>query len=271
MNNKNLFLCFVLALVISVVLAGCSSASGENAGKNDTGKTDSQAWNDPSKPEDQTWGDPENYESQSWSDPENYDDQDWRDTENPGTEAADLDESDHAGMYRHEIDGIVFYTEHDLEQWIVRKDEPYYPQFNLEQMAKDLFTGKQSFGRETIPEEWIYSFDGETVIALSDPYTTNFALAYTLNNADFDGHTSLQAKPGVYPYLANGTTYVYDLGKGTDDEEYYKPYYFLNGSYHCTDYEMLEIALYAAEKWADGEHYDFENFENSARIWVYRH
>ena len=35
--------------------------------------------------------------------------------------------------------------------------------------------------------------------------------------------------------------------------------------------EMLEIALYACEKWADGEHYDFENFENSARIWVYRH
>lgn len=178
---------------------------------------------------------------------------------------------DETGKYRHEIDGIVFYTEHDLEQWIDRRDEPFYPQFNLEQMAKDLFTGKQIFGGDRIPEEWIDSFDGDTVIALKDPYHNNSAIVYTLDNADFDGHTWLQAKPGVYPYLANGRTYVYDLGKGTGDEEYYKPYYFLNGTYHCTDYAMLEIALYACEKWANGEYYDFENFDQSARIWVYRH
>ncbi|MBQ1649360.1 MAG: hypothetical protein II047_13025 [Bacteroidales bacterium] len=251
MNNKNLFLCFVLALVISVVLAGCSSASGENAGKNDTGKTDSQAWNDPSKPEDQTWGDPENYESQSWSDPENYDDQDWRDPENPGTEAADPGESDHAGMYRHEIDGIVFYTEHDVAQWIGHQDGLGMT-FNLEQMAKDIFG-----------DEGTESWDGIVMLPVA-PSTFEF------DNADMSGSTYLQAKNGVYPFIVTGQVIVYDMGYG-DGSEYYKPYYFINGSYHCTDYEMIEIALYAFEKWANGERYQFENFSSSTRFMVIVH
>ena len=181
---------------------------------------------------------------------------------------------DETGRYRHEIDGIVFYTEHDLEQWIGHKDGLGLT-FDLQQMAKDLFVGKQVFGGDTIQEDWIKSFNGDTFVAYRDPYNIDnngYIIQYSLNNADLqEGHTSLQAKPGVYPYLAIGSTYVYDLGNGTGNEEYYKPYYFLNDSYHCTDYEMLEITLYACEQWVNGEHYDFENFNVSNRIWVYRH
>lgn len=256
--KKHILLVIMLILMLCLALTGCAHKSSSAAAS--TGAPVQQGNQPETVPAEQTLNNqPEDTEQtqQTTSKPE-------------APETAKIpNQPDETGKYRHEIDGIVFYTEHDLEQWIDRSG--YDPQFDLEQMAKDLFIGKQIFGGETIPEEWIYSFDGETIIALSDPYTTNFALAYTLDNADFDGHTSLQAKSGVYPFLANGRTYVYDLGKGTGNEEFYKPYYFLNGSYHCTDYEMLEIALYACEKWADGEHYDFENFENSARIWVYRH
>lgn len=47
----------------------------------------------------------------------------------------------------------------------------------------------------------------------------------------------------------------------------------LLSSSYCTDYEMIEIALYACEKWAEGpgsrgEYYQFENFNSSSRIYI---
>ncbi len=251
MKNMKLFISLVLAVVICVVMAGCASRPTQGEGWNDPNKPDEQEWSDPNSPDNQDWSDPDGYGNQDWSDPENYDDQDWRDPENPGTEPADPGESDHTGMYRHEVDGVVFYTEHDLEQWIVRRDERFYPQFDLAQMTRDIFGDDQT-------DSW----DGTAIF----PYGSTVS-SLEFNNADMSGSTSLQAKSGVYPFILTGRTVVYDMGYG-DGSEYYKPYYFINGSYHCTDYELMEIALYAFERWSHGESYLFENFLNSTRIMV---
>ena len=252
MKNMKLFISLVLVAIICVVMAGCGSRpSSGNEGWNDPNKPANQEWNDPENPDDQSWSDPDDYENQDWNDPENYEDQDWRDPENPGTETTDPGESEHTGMYRHEIDGIVFYTEHDVEQWIGHQDG-LGKTFDLEQMAKDIFG-----------DEGTESWDGIVMLSVA-PSTFEF------DNADMSGSTSLQAKNGVYPFIVTGQVIVYDMGYG-DGSEYYKPYYFINGSYHCTDYELIEIALYAFERWADGEYYQFENFSNSARIMVVNH
>ena len=229
---------------------------------NDQDKPNDQEWSDPDGYEDQDWTDPENYEDQNWTDPENYEDQDWTDTENyedqdwidpeyyPGEDLEPVDEPDHTGTYRHEIDGIVFYTEHDVEQWIVRKDEPYYPQFNLDQMVKDIFGDDVTTGENSarIPVH------GNTMLII-------------LENSDMSGsRTRLQAQDGFYPAFQTEATAMYDLGDGSAD--YYKPFYFINGSYHCTDYEMIEIAVYACERWAAGEYYFFENFNGSSRLYI---
>lgn len=259
MKNSKRVLCFVLVLVISLVLVGCgSSTSSENAGKNDTGKGDNQAWNDPSKPEDQTWSDPENYESQAWSDPENYDDQEWRDPENPGTETTEPDESDHAGMYRHEIDGIVFYTEHDVERWIGHQDGLGMT-FDLEQMVKDIFGDENTL-----------KANEATIIPLKDyeaAFMFNGSVVYlALYNRNLNGQTRMQAQEGFIPAIGVESTDIFDLGDGS--AEYYKPYYFINGSYYCTEYEMIEIIVYACERWARGEYYLFENFNGSTRLYI---
>ena len=250
MKNRNLFLCLVLVLVISVVLAGCSSTSSESSGRNDTGNAGSQAWNDPSTPQDQTWNDPENYESQAWSDSENYDDQDWRDTENPSTEAADLDESDHAGMYRHEIDGIVFYTEHDVAQWITILDNGRHV-FDLGRMAIDLF-GEDAMGG-----------NGNIVF-----YGGRYG---GFGNTDLNGGSSNYPGRSYHPYFGSTVDTVYDMEYDAENENNY-PYFFSDdvNKRQSTTYEMLEIALYACEMWANDETYNyaFENFEGSQRLMV---
>ena len=211
------------------MLAGCS---GRSSSKNEG------------------WSDPENYEDQDWNDPENYEDQDWSDPENPDAETTDPGESDHTGTYRHEIDGIVFYTEHDVEQWIVRKNEPYYPQFNLEQMVKDLF-GDEALSGNNVAR--VVSYNGNSI-------------SLSFINANMNGENKLQAKDGYYPLIQTEGTVIYDLGDGSKD--YYKPYYFINGTYLCTDYEMIEIALYTCERWIAGEYYFFENFNSSSRLYI---
>lgn len=252
MKKRNMFLCLVLVLFICIVMAGCSSTSSESVGRNDTGKADNQAWNDPSKPEDQTWSDPENYESQSWSDPENPNDQDWRDTENPGTEATNTGESDHTGTYRHEIDGIVFYTEHDLEQWITRIPGGRRV-FDLDRMVKDIF-GEDAMGGNG------YAFYGNG--------------HFHLYNIDLNGNSSDNPKDGYYPCIQVDTLSIYDSGYGAGDEYYLPAYFFSSDSnkFFATEYEMLEIALYACEMWAneDTHYYAFENFEESQRFVVVR-
>lgn len=254
MKNMKLFISLVLVVIVCVVMAGCGSRpSSGNEGWNDPNKPANQEWSDPENPNDQSWSDPDDYENQDWNDPENYEDQDWRDPENPGTETTDPSETEHTGTYRHEIDGIVFYTEHDVEQWIGHQDG-LGKTFDLEQMAKDIFGTSET-------DSW----DATSIFPINGVTTS-----LEFNNVDSSGSTHLQAKEGVHPYIIIESMMVYDMGNG-DGSEYYKPYYFINGSYHCTDYELIEITLYAFERWADGEYYRFENFSNSARIMVVNH
>ena len=251
MKKMKLFISLILVIIIFVVTAGCASRPAQGDGWKDPNKPSDQEWSDPNKPGDQEWSDPEKPNDQEWSDPEKPVDQEWRDPENPGTEPVNPGEPDHTGMYKHEIDGIVFYTEHDVEQWIVRRDERFYPQFDLAQMTKDIFGDDQT-------DSW----DATAIF----PYGSTIS-SLEFDNADMSGSTSLQAKSGVYPYILIESTVVYDMGYG-DGSEYYKPYYFINGSYHCTDYELMEIALYAFERWSSGDYYMFENFSGSSRIMV---
>lgn len=162
------------------------------------------------------------------------------------------------GKYRHEIDGVVFYTEHDVEQWIERRDEKFYPKIYLDRMVKDLFG------------DYAEGFRGQAVVPLGDPYHDTHAMAFVFGNAGFDGIPELQAKEGVYPYLLVDSTKVYDMGYGAE-EEYYKPYYFFDDSYQCTEYEMIEMFLFECERWLNGDEkaFSFDIFKNTKRIVVY--
>lgn len=251
MKNMKLFISLVLVVIVCVVMAGCGSRpSSGNEGWNDPNKPANQEWSDPENPDDQSWSDPDDYENQDWNDPENYEDQDWRDPENPGTETTDPGESEHTGTYKHEIDGIVFYTEHDVEQWISHQDG-LGKTFNLEQMVKDLF-GDEALSGNNVAR--VISYNGNSI-------------SLSFYNANMNGETELQAKDGFYPLIQTEGTVIYDLGDGSSD--YYKPYYFINGTYYCTDYEMIEIALYTCERWIAGEPYFFENFNSSSRLLIY--
>lgn len=237
----------VLTTVICVVLVGCADRSTNN--------TRTEGWNDPNSPESQELTDQDGYDDQSWDNPEDYDNQDWDDADNyEDQEWSDLEGSDHTGMYRHEIDGIEFYTEHDVEQWIDHQDGLGMT-FDLEQMVKDIF------GDEAI--------SGNNVAKFTIP--TDIPVSLTFLNINFKGQSDLQAKDGYYPAIQAPGTVICDRGDGS--EEYYKPFYFINGTYYCTDYEMIEIALYACEKWAKGpgshgEYYSFEDFNSSSRIYI---
>ena len=246
-----LFISFVLAVVLCVAMVGCASRPTNGEGWNDPNKPDEQEWSDPNKPEDQDWSDPDGYDDQDWRDPENYDDQDWRDPEMPWTEPIGPSEPDHTGTYRHEIDGIVFYTEHDLEQWITRIDGGRRI-FDLDRMVKDIF-GEDAMG--------------------GNGYATFYGNHhFHLYNSDLSGNGSDNPTAGYYPCIIVDSSSIYDTGHGAGDEYYLPAYFFSNDSdkYFATEYEMLEIALYACEMWAKDEtsDYSFENFAGSQRLMV---
>jgi len=260
MKNMKLYISIILAVIIFVVTTGCASRPAQGEGWKDPNKPDDQEWSDPNKPDDQEWRDPSKPDDQEWSDPEKPDDQgwrdlgepgdqEWRDPEKPWTEVIEPSEPDHTGMYKHEIDGIVFYTEHDVEQWIGHQDGLGMT-FNLEQMVKDLF-GDEALSGNNVAR--VVSYNGSSI-------------SLSFYNANMDGTTELQAKDGFYPLIQTEGTVIYDLGDGSP--EYYKPYYFINGTYYCTDYEMIEIALYTCERWIAGEYYFWENFNSSSRLYI---
>lgn len=250
MKNMKLLISLVLVVIVCVVMAGCGShPSSGNEGWNDPNKPANQEWSDPENPDDQSWSDPDDYEDQDWDDPENYEDQDWRDPENPGTVTTDPDESEHTGNYRHEIDGIVFYTEHDVEQWIDRSGND--PVFHLEQMVADIF------GSGTT------SWDGTAMVPAFGAIAS-----FEITNQSTDGGTSRLADNNHYPIINMGGCAIYDLGPATGDSEYYKPLYYFYDSNHTTEYEMIEISLYLCEKWVSDEYYYFEDFTSSSRFMV---
>ncbi len=235
------YISLTLSILLCALLAGCTGGSFIGGA----------GWNDPENYEDQEWSDPENYKDQDWRDPDDYEDQEWRDPSDPGGGTADPDGSEPAGGYRHEIDGIVFYTQYDVEQWIDRRQEAYYPQFDLNQMVIDIF------GDEAWSESYAAWF----------PFY-EFTPFFEMRNSDMTGsHHQMQAKDGYHPYIQIETVVIYDMGDGS--EEYYKPYYFINGTYYCTDYQLIEIAAYACERWAAGEYYLFENFRGSDRLLIF--
>ena len=200
MKNMKLFISLMLAVIIFVVTTGCASRPAQGEGWKDPNMPEDQEWSDPNKPSDQEWNDPEKPEEQEWRDPENPEEQEWRDPENPGAEPANSDDPDHTGMYKHEIDGIVFYTEHDVEQWIGHQDGLGMT-FNLEQMVKDLF------GDEAL--------SGNNVAKFVLP--NGNALNLSFYNANMDGTTELQAKDGFYPLIQTEGTVIYDLGDGSPE------------------------------------------------------
>ena len=262
MKQTKLFIICVLVLSLCLNFAACGEDDPDVAGndwEDPAGSTGSD-WEDPGKSE---WEDPANTTNSGsdWEDPGKTD---WGDLGKTDWEdPAQRSQPDENGMYRHEIDGVVFYTEHDLEQWIDRSADD--PHFNLEQMAIDLFG------------EGVQEARGSAFVPVLDQNGAfvrwRFALEFGNVNLT-TGESSSQAKDGFYPYIGIGSTFVYDTGAGAGDE-YYKPYYYLNDySRDCTDYEMLEIALYAFEKWAKDETYLFENFVNvkpDQRIMVVNH
>ena len=246
MKNMKLFISLVLAVVLCVAMVGCASRPTNGEGWNDPNKPDEQEWSDPNSPDSQDWSDPNNPDNQDWSDPENYDDQDWRDPENPWTEPI----PDHTGTYRHEIDGIVFYTEHDLNQWITILDNGRHV-FDLDGMVKDIF-GENAMG-------------GNGNIVFYGGHYAGFG------NTDLNGGMSNYPGRGYYSYFSSSVDFIYDMGYDAEDENNY-PYFFSEDVEKrlSTEYEMLEIALYACEMWANDETYNyaFENFEGSQRLMV---
>ena len=109
-----------------------------------------------------------------------------------------------------------------------------------------------------------------TIIPLKDyeaAFMFNGSVEYlALYNRNLNGQTRMQAQEGFIPAIGVESTDIFDLGDGS--VEYYKPYYFINGSYYCTEYEMIEIIVYACERWARGEYYLFENFNGSTRLYI---
>lgn len=125
----------------------------------------------------------------------------------------------------------------------------YIQSFNFEQMAKDIFGDK-------------VDDSGPAFVIL------NIAPGYLeYGNSDLYNSTAFQAKEGYYPYFSSPTNTIFDMGPG-NEKEYYMPYYFINDSYYCTDYELLEISLYACEAWARGDYYAFETFAPSMRFMI---
>ena len=158
---------------------------------------------------------------------------------------------DETGRYRHEIDGIVFYTEHDVEQWITRI-EGGRRIFDLDKMVKDILG------------EDAYAGNGRA-------WWNNGHSTFAFGNANhLTGSTNDYPLEGYSPYISiNTTDFLYDLGNG--EKEYYLPVYFFSNEpskKQATDYELIEIALYACEMWAKEEtrDYNFENFAGSERI-----
>ena len=264
MKKMKLFISLILVIIIFIVTTGCSSSSAQGEGWKDQNKPgnqewsdpnspDDQEWSDPNKPDDQEWKDPEKPGDQEWSDPEKPDDQEWRDPENPGTEPVDPGASDQTGTYKHEIGGIVFYTEHDVEQWIDRSN-PNLPNFDLNQMVKDIF------GDEAI--------SGNNIAKI--PYYGRTKTLDIKNRDTTGNYSDWYAGNGYYPCIQIDNTVICDMGDGSSD--YFKPRYRINGSDYTTEYEMIEIALYACERWAgDGEvqyMYLFDNFRSSDRFFL---
>ena len=168
------------------------------------------------------------------------------------TESAQVpNQQDETGKYRHEIDGIVFYTEHDVEQWITRI-EGGRRVFDLDRMVKDIF-GEDAMGGNG----YAFFYGGQH---------------FHILNTNLNGSTNSYPREGYYPCINVDTISIYDMGHGAGDE-YYLPVYFFSEDSNKTDgteYEMLEIALYACEMWANDEthYYSFENFEASQRFMV---
>ena len=151
MKNMKLLFSLVLVVIMCVVLAGCADRpSSGNEGWNDPSNPGNQEWTDPENPGNQEWTDPENPGNQEWPDPNNPGNQEWPDPNNPG-ETTEPSEPSQTGNYRHEIDGWVFYTEHNIDDYI--RNGRFYPT----EMLTDVF------GIEAIPREG----QGITTVKLS--------------------------------------------------------------------------------------------------------
>ena len=243
MKNMKLLISLVLVMTMCVaMLAGCSGrpSTSTRTDWENPGLTGSD-WEDPGKTD---WEDPANPTDPDWEDPGRTD---WEDPANP-SQPSQPSQPDETGRYRHEIDGIVFYTEHDVEQWIERIPGGRNI-FHMDQMVKDLFGDDAVAG------------NGRAM------YYDNRMFAF--GNAKLDGNTNDFPTEDYYPYISVDSTYIYDMGNG--EKEYYLPIYYFssdNNKHQGTDYELIEICLYACEQWARNDYYMFENFESSARIMV---
>lgn len=229
MKNMKLLISLVLVMTMCVVmLAGCSSRPSTGT------KTD---WEDPAKPTGTT--------------PDNSGKTDWEDPVNP-SQPAQPSQPDETGKYRHEIDGIVFYTEHDVEQWIERIPGGRNI-FHMDQMVKEIF------GDDAMAGNGRAMFHGNQY--------------FEFGNTNLNGSSNDYPEEGYYPYLSISVDTIYDMGPISGDKDYYLPiYYFSNedNKLWATDYELIEISLYACEMWAKNETstYAFENFKTSMRFMI---
>ena len=206
MKNMKLFISLVLVVILCVVLAGCA----------DRPSNGNEGWKDPNEPNNAEWTDPNNPDDTDWRDPNQPDnDADWRDPNNPADNPTDPSQT---GNYRHEIDGIVFYTDHDINQWIDGNI------FHAYDMVDAIYGG-------------VIKTDGEGGV--------RFTYSGVITSVGFSVTEGYKPNDTAYPYFYIFKYHVYEHGN-------YGQFYFIDDSYCQIPYELLELSLYTLEQWDKG-------------------
>ena len=206
-----LFLSFVLVLAMVMgMLTGC----GKKAPKETEAdwKDPGQEWKDPSKP----------------SDEETTGTSDWVDTNQPSeteTAAAELTEEG----YRHEIDGWVYYTQHNIDDYI--EGDVFY----ASKMAEDAFDAK------------VDTVDNGHVVLKSIA-----VLRYGAYNNNNDRDTYSDANWIGFELAYKGYSLFIKCTKDSG-----RQIYKVDGGLHSTCREIAELSLYICENVGTWKKNDF--------------
>ncbi len=223
-----------VVLMVGVAITGCStntqradwdnpSHSVETSSKDDwDNPTDSSKsdWDNPSHPVDESKDD--------WDNPTDGTKSDW---DNP-SQSTESKETNEAGLYRHEVGGWVFYTEHDIDDYFGNdgKNDIFY----ASKMAEDVFQ------HEVFAEE-----RGRVILRDQNDPKYPIILEYDIYNE--------QNKPdyhGTYVGFTMVAGYSFFVKCPIINDSHF---YHVNGNDYLTNRETAELSLYICEHYYELE------------------